>query len=145
MVGCAVKSCRRRQYKGSGIHFFSFPTDPVQRKVWMSKTSHFNPTAHSRVCSVHFEDSCFEKDPAVLRSIDWKLDRPKIKADAVPTMKLDIAEDQREELSSNRRGRVRPDTDWLEMDHGTRSLVSRKKINRIHKFKKRKCEVSNFR
>ena len=111
----------------------------------MSKTSHFNPTAHSRVCSVHFEDSCFEKDPAVLRSIDWKLDRPKIKADAVPTMKLDIAEDQREELSSNRRGRVRPDTDWLEMDHGTRSLVSRKKINRIHKFKKRKCEVSNFR
>ena len=107
----------------------------------MSKTCHFNPTAHSRVCSVHFEDSCFEKDPAVLRSIDWKLDRPKIKADAIPTMKLDIAENQSEELSLNRKGRIRPDSTSQEMDYGTKNAALKKKTNRIHKLKKRKCEV----
>ena len=143
MVGCAVKSCRRRQYKGSGIHFFSFPTDPVQRKIWMSKTLHFNPTAHSRVCSVHFEDNCFEKDPAVLRSIDWKLDRPKIKADATPTIMLGINDDSSEELTLNGKGRPRPVQEEQEMDHGSKVLISKKKINRLHKLKKRKCEVSN--
>eukprot|EP00794_Sanderia_malayensis_P007394 gene7394-8214_t len=90
MVGCAVNGCRNRQFKGSGIHFFSFPSDPEQKRIWVDKINRkdYEPTVHSRVCSLHFEDNCFEKDPAVLKSIDWKLNRPKIKQFAVPSIRL---------------------------------------------------------
>lgn len=147
MVGCAVRSCRRRQYKGSGIHFFSFPTDPVQRQAWMIKTAHFNPTTHSRVCSIHFEDNSFEKDPAVLRSIDWKLDRPKIKADAIPTIKLEGSENFLEDFESNGKDRssARPtDQEVARMGNGKKVPMQKERSARIQKAKNKKCQVSNL-
>lgn len=106
----------------------------------MIKTSHFNPTTHSRVCSIHFEDNSFEKDPVVLRSIDWKLDRPKIKADAVPTIKLDSSDDLNEGALLNARGRSPNKEVGEKMEHGSKTPVS-KKINRFRKIKPKKCQV----
>ena len=142
MVGCAVKSCRRRQYKGSGIHFFSFPTDPLQRRAWVEKISrhNFKPTAHSRVCSIHFENSCFEKDPAVLRSIDWKLDRPKIKHDAVPTIALGSEGHSSKEEDTETRPML-PTLNGSSGNTGSTDVLRKKKIDRLRKLKRKKCQV----
>ena len=145
MVGCAVKSCRKRQYKGSGIHFFSFPTDAKHRDIWIERIcrENFEPTVHSRVCSLHFEDSCFEKDPAVLKSIDWKLDRPKIKHDAVPTIALEDDIEFDEKLVNGESRVARPT--WSGLGQAGKTAKQQEtKNNRRFKKKKKKCQVSKF-
>ena len=145
MVGCAVKSCRKRQYKGSGIHFFSFPTDAKHRDIWIERIcrENFEPTVHSRVCSLHFEDSCFEKDPAVLKSIDWKLDRPKIKHDAVPTIALEDDIEFDEKLVNGESRAARPT--WSGLGQAGKTAKQQEtKNNRRFKKKKKKCQVSKF-
>ena len=144
MVGCAVDSCRKRQFKGSGIHFFSFPSDPKQKSIWIERINRtdFEPSVHSRVCSLHFEDSCFEKNPAVLKSIDWKLDRPKIKQDAVPTICLpEVGKSITEvkNLSKNVFGNERNLV--ARPINSTNHKNLKRKSDGLHRKKKQKCEV----
>lgn len=41
---------------------FSFPKDPVTRRIWVDATKriNFNPSHHSVLCSEHFEEDQFE-------------------------------------------------------------------------------------
>ncbi len=161
MVGCAVSSCRKKQFKGSGIHFFSFPSDPHQKRLWIEliNRKNFEPTVHSRVCSLHFEDSCFETDPAVLKSIEWKLERPKIKPFAVPSIGLTGEKKKRRSRILRKKNDEQEKTRPVSVQSGvskaklsnvngiTKSFKSRKKCKCKENRNKKKsfCEVSNHK
>lgn len=70
------------------IAYFRFPKKRTLRNRWVDRIRRKNwkPAQSSRLCSRHFEDSCFVHNPAVLRSIGWLVQRPRLKPDAVPTI-----------------------------------------------------------
>ncbi|XP_068624354.1 THAP domain-containing protein 1-like [Battus philenor] len=64
MVHCCVLGCRNRSERRSkNITFHSFPKDLTNRSRWINFTGRKNwrPSKHGRLCSSHFEGSCFYK------------------------------------------------------------------------------------
>ncbi|XP_075725326.1 peroxynitrite isomerase THAP4-like [Rhipicephalus microplus] len=78
MPGCCVPQCTNHCTKG--VRMFRFPASPNRRKRWLVqvKRDRWEPTADSRVCAAHFEDSSFEQH----RQDGLK----KLTPDAVPTL-----------------------------------------------------------
>ncbi|XP_076299443.1 uncharacterized protein LOC143218242 [Lasioglossum baleicum] len=58
---CCIKNCKERQNRDTNISFHKFPKDPELREKWIKAINceNFEPSAHSRVCSKHFESDCF--------------------------------------------------------------------------------------
>ena len=46
----------------------------------------WEPTKHSVLCSLHFEQSCFTSDTILVQSLGLGKKRPILKPDAVPTL-----------------------------------------------------------
>ncbi|XP_064615473.1 zinc finger protein ZFP2-like isoform X2 [Liolophura sinensis] len=91
MVGCAVFGCRNKSKKDSGVSFFKFPRDAQIRNEWIQRTnranfSAFHPNAHSRICSDHFTDDCYERRAAHMARFGYSGAQNRLKPDAVPTM-----------------------------------------------------------
>ncbi|XP_019966394.1 THAP domain-containing protein 1 [Paralichthys olivaceus] len=79
MGGCSAPNCSNSTSIGKQL--FRFPKDPVRKKKWLVNCRRdFEPTAHSRLCQDHFEQSQFEeiaRSPAGGR---------KLKPNAIPTL-----------------------------------------------------------
>lgn len=45
-------------------HICRFPKDEGRRQLWVQalKRKDFKPTAHTRLCSKHFEENCFDRE-----------------------------------------------------------------------------------
>ena len=59
---CVAVGCKNRAQKGSGISFFLFPhKDPQSLNQWVHaiRRKDWKPSAHSCICSDHFEETCF--------------------------------------------------------------------------------------
>ena len=82
MVYCAAFGCNEGSAKGGNTSFFSFPKDATLRKRWVAnmKRDCFMPAKHSRLCSLHFERSCFDRDPVFMASMGYKGARISLKA-----------------------------------------------------------------
>ena len=106
------QSCQNRSFT-PGIRMYKFPKDPVVRGKWVQfvrrhRHDFKDPTsAYTSLCSAHFEESCYEKNLAVLSSMEaqglkmnWCLKR-----DAVPTRDT-IVPPAPEELSDRRKRQV---------------------------------------
>lgn len=61
------------------FNFFSFPKDADRRKLWEIniRRENFKATDHSRVCSKHFTEDCFDREKF---GAHW------LKKNAVPTI-----------------------------------------------------------
>ncbi|KAL8563690.1 hypothetical protein ACOMHN_050518 [Nucella lapillus] len=68
-VRCAAWSCGNHPEKGSGRSFHQFPKDPTRQEEWVKALGRkgFQATAYSRICSDHFEESCFDRTGQVTR------------------------------------------------------------------------------
>ena len=106
------QNCQNRSFT-PGIRMYKFPKDPVVRGKWVQfvrrhRHDFKDPTsAYTSLCSAHFEESCYEKNLAVLSSMEaqglkmnWCLKR-----DAVPTRDT-IVPPAPEELSDRRKRQV---------------------------------------
>ena len=53
---CCTVGCHNAYRKGTGIHFYRFPTDPEHRSKWIAAVSRENwqPNEYSWLCSKHF-------------------------------------------------------------------------------------------
>lgn len=73
-----------------GVHLYSFPKDPIGRKKWADQVRRtrdkWEPTNHSRLCSKHFEDHCFEPYSKLSESLGLSKVKSLLKPDAVPTI-----------------------------------------------------------
>jgi hypothetical protein len=86
---CAVGICKNYFVKCSERHFHRFPADEHYCKIWLHKccrSDHIN-TKNARICSDHFDHSCYERD---LKAKLLGLCNAKkvLKKDAVPTLNL---------------------------------------------------------
>ncbi|KAK9953054.1 hypothetical protein ABG768_017080 [Culter alburnus] len=64
-MSCAAVDCTNRPSPGSSISFHRFPLGDKDRlHRWMAnmRRHNFKPSPYSRICSHHFEDSCFYKN-----------------------------------------------------------------------------------
>ncbi|KAI0216184.1 hypothetical protein LSAT2_031773 [Lamellibrachia satsuma] len=68
--------------------FFRIPTEPTLLTKWLAQINraNFKPTKHSRLCSAHFEKSCFGRDPKKMAALGWVGAKVSLKQDAVPTI-----------------------------------------------------------
>ena len=84
MVYCVATNSQNGSASGGGVSFYTFRTDPSRRKAWTNQINraHWAPTFHSRLCSDHFEDSCF----VLAASIGFQPKQRRLKPDAVPTV-----------------------------------------------------------
>ena len=87
LVSCA------NNHRMEGISMHLFPreeTDAQRRKKWINFVRKHRPgfqaTPTSCLCSEHFEDSCYDMNLAVAKSLNMKR---RLKQDAVPT--IDVA------------------------------------------------------
>jgi len=81
-VGCSNDS--RFAIKGQGISFHRFPTEGSLSKEWLAKISRvgLEVTKDTRLCSVHFEPDCFERD--LRAELLGSKRKRKLNPDAVP-------------------------------------------------------------
>ncbi|GFT75705.1 THAP domain-containing protein 3 [Trichonephila clavipes] len=68
MSHCAAYGCTnyRKKEECKSKSFFKFPVkNPGLLKAWlkMIRRENFKPSAHSLICSDHFEETCFEYQP----------------------------------------------------------------------------------
>ncbi|XP_038073347.1 zinc finger and SCAN domain-containing protein 12-like [Patiria miniata] len=85
---CAIAGCSNT-HKHEGVSFHQFPSDLKRREIWTKQvqTTRANwsgPSAHSKICSDHFETSCYE-DHSLYLSFGLKRKRA-LKPDAYPTI-----------------------------------------------------------
>jgi len=99
MVYCAAFGCNSNSQSGkTKVSFFGFPKEKTIKKVWTDRLGRndnerlarpYVPNAHSKLCSLHFEDSCFNRSDFFVRSVGFTGNfRKKLKPGAVPTLNL---------------------------------------------------------
>ena len=91
MVYCAAVGCKSNSNNRAIMptcSFFRIPTEPTLLTKWLAQINraNFKPTKHSRLCSAHFEKSCFGRDPKKMAALGWVGAKVSLKQDAVPTM-----------------------------------------------------------
>ncbi|KAJ8918033.1 hypothetical protein NQ315_011489 [Exocentrus adspersus] len=89
MPSCSVKSCKNnyRNVKNSGIRLHRFPRNKEARQKWGEFCSRKLNFANARICSVHFDEQCYERKPDYLTAPgDTSVLR--LKETAVPTKLL---------------------------------------------------------
>lgn len=80
-VRCAVPGCGSDELS-QGVSFHRFPSSSGRRKMWMDALALLNEPRRL-VCSVHFEKTCFDGVPQMLRDAGYT--RRRLRRDAVPT------------------------------------------------------------
>ncbi|XP_003426107.5 uncharacterized protein LOC100678215 [Nasonia vitripennis] len=88
MVSCKIKGCKNRSDKKGQpkLHFFSFPKDPETASKWIEVCKHSVNIKNSRVCSVHFQPSCYKPRPLHLKDLNYSQSGVRtLLPDAVPT------------------------------------------------------------
>ncbi|GFV83252.1 THAP domain-containing protein 3 [Trichonephila clavipes] len=83
MSHCAAYGCTnyRKKEECKSKSFFKFPVkNPGLLKAWlkMIRRENFKPSAHSLICSDHFEETCFEYQPFT--------NRRQLKRGSIPTI-----------------------------------------------------------
>uniref|UniRef100_A0A8C5U7R5 THAP-type domain-containing protein n=1 Tax=Malurus cyaneus samueli TaxID=2593467 RepID=A0A8C5U7R5_9PASS len=75
MVYCAALNCQNATsgaYKNSSVSFYGFPLqNPALLRQWIHNMGRDmdTPSKYQRLCSKHFEESAFERDPLKVRKI----------------------------------------------------------------------------
>ncbi|KAK6180125.1 hypothetical protein SNE40_012330 [Patella caerulea] len=102
MVHCVVVNCNSKT--GCGESFFKFP-DKLKEKdlynTWICKirrsqsNNHcskklWEPSKYSHVCSKHFSNDSFTKDPSLLQSINFSAKGLRLKKDSFTTLSLGV-------------------------------------------------------
>ena len=109
MVYCSAVGCNndsRYVGKKQGVSYHRFPSDVSRIKEWLAKISREDLTIadinkDSRVCSVHFEPECYERDLKA-ELLEIKSTKRNLKTDAVPTI-FEHRPRKKPRLSSERR------------------------------------------
>ena len=70
---CAAVNCSNKSNKSKGITLFSLPKNEDMRKKWLVNLKRDNLPKDVRICSVHFEESCFKRDLEVCKSFNATL------------------------------------------------------------------------
>ncbi|GFX31237.1 THAP domain-containing protein 3 [Trichonephila clavipes] len=83
MSHCTAYGCTnyRKKEECKSKSFFKFPVkNPGLLKAWlkMIRRENFKPSAHSLICSDHFEETCFEYQPFT--------NRRQLKRGSIPTI-----------------------------------------------------------
>lgn len=125
MVYCAAFNCKNgsnnNQKSEKKVSFFSFPKDEKIRKVWTEKVRRKNwkPSNSSRLCSDHFDDSCYSQNLSVLHAIGWTASKLILNSDAIPNIfnYAGINDSKRKQPESRRSGalakRRRQEVSWI--------------------------------
>ncbi|GFX63173.1 THAP-type domain-containing protein [Trichonephila clavipes] len=115
MSHCAAYGCTnyRKKEECKSKSFFKFPVkNPGLLKAWlkMIRRENFKPSAHSLICSDHFEETCFEYQPFT--------NRRQLKQGSIPTIFVF------KKKASSRRilDRCKPSTSVMEMEPSTTSV-----------------------
>ena len=86
-IRCVAGGCSNT-YK-EGVSFFNFPKERPRRRIWISKVqttrAKWTPTEHSKLCSAHFTDDCFETEVALASSMGINR-RKRLRPTAVPSL-----------------------------------------------------------
>ena len=92
-MSCVVPGCKSGYGTDNvyppGVGKHRFPKNPLKRKRWANAIprSEWEPTDHSRICSLHFDSSDYEtvhKDTNKHRKTDPELKNRRLKSTAVP-------------------------------------------------------------
>lgn len=92
MSTCAVKDCtnsyRKVKMKGKVVKYFTFPKDDKIATKWREICRNGVNVTYGRICSDHFDASCYDK-PAQQIALQYSpLRGRKLRMDAIPTMNL---------------------------------------------------------
>lgn len=70
-VNCKSNSSARTKEDREGISFYRLPRDNTLKKTWLNNMKRENaPKDDSiRLCHLHFEEQCFERDLKVLYTV----------------------------------------------------------------------------
>ena len=81
-----------------GVSLFLFPKDEELQKKWAQQVKRgrdkWKPSAHSVVCSHHFDARCFEPGTQMAESLGFGKQKLMLKDDAVPTLFTKPVEEQ---------------------------------------------------
>ena len=68
MLYCVVWGCKSNSMVDKSISFFGFPKDQQRLKIWVHdcKRQDFPPSKHSKICSKHFTECQYSRNPAQL-------------------------------------------------------------------------------
>ncbi|XP_060770956.1 THAP domain-containing protein 5-like isoform X4 [Neoarius graeffei] len=85
MPYCCAVNCRNGT--GSGRSFYLFPTEKKRRREWTVRVKRdgWQPGKYATLCSDHFDDDSFLKNPHLLESLGISVGQRRLKPDAVPT------------------------------------------------------------
>ena len=63
---CCAVGCSNRFFKGCGLQFYRFPTNPIRRNSWVAAVNRkdWQPTEYTWICSNHFVGGKKNDDPA---------------------------------------------------------------------------------
>ena len=85
---CVAAGCSSTHKEG--VSLYSFPKDAGLRKKRAEQVKRtrdkWEPTEHSRLCSLHFEDYCFQLDCKLHASMGLGKKKTSLKPGAVPTI-----------------------------------------------------------
>ena len=87
MPYCAVFGCNSDSKKDKGVSWFRFPSEAGRNKTWLHycKRKDFIPTKHSRICSKHFSDEQYSRNPVKLAQYGYAGARAILKENALAT------------------------------------------------------------
>ena len=93
MFGCSNNTLKVSGKK-QGLSFFTFPKDEHQRNIWITKCrrASFGSSLNynnQRICSAHFDESCFEVDLKSMFSLTPS--RKKLKTGSLPSLNLPLS------------------------------------------------------
>ena len=63
---CAAVNCSNKSNKAKNIVLYRLPKDKTIQKQWLANLKRENIPTEARVCSMHFEESCFKRDLEVI-------------------------------------------------------------------------------
>ena len=62
----AAAKCSNKRNKAKNIALYRLPKDKTIQKQWLANLKRENIPTEVRVCSMHFEQSCFKRDLEVI-------------------------------------------------------------------------------
>ena len=65
MTWCVAVDCNNNSFiknRQKGLRFFGLPKDEKVKKEWLKNIKRENLPKNSRICQLHFEESCFKRD-----------------------------------------------------------------------------------
>ena len=86
---CTAAGCSNTNR--NGVSLFCFPKDAELRKKWIcqvrrTRAAWAGPTTHSRLCSNHFDEDCFEKEKDFREKLGLERKRIVLLPGSIPTI-----------------------------------------------------------